>query len=764
MVKSGVKSGAKARTSIKSGRPQGRAIGLAALAASLAPSALVQAALAQQPPVTPPAPDAVVAADTKPASAEGVQSFDAAYFRQYNPVTAADIVNRVPGFDIDDGEALRGFGATAGNVLVNGERPSSKVLISEQLKRIPAESVIRVELISGSASNVDVRGQTQLVNVVVRQAKQGGSPTTWVLDARDIQYSERVGWAVQLTKSFALGPDADLTLDFQLPNLRGRTESFETVRNPAGDLLLYREQFGQPNYIGVQGSGVLKWRMTPQDTLSFNAQVAPTWNTSNIGSIDFTPSGAFDRGTFGLNEFENNYTAEIGGDWEHRFSPELSVKGIALATFTNVDQDDVFRIFRPVGGNPALVNTQTITRTTEAGERVGRAIATWRPTSDHTIDVGLEGAFNFRETTQDIFNNSGSGPQPQFLPVSDTRVEETRIEPFVTDVWKMSPELTLETAFIYEASKIRQTGDETKEREFSYPKPRAILTWQAAESDQVRTSITREVAQLDFTEFASAINVVDQSSVIGNPDLEPEKTWRARAEWEHKFGPRAALTLAVFHDQVEDVQDFIPRAICVPPSPGAPIPTPCPATSLRTFDAPGNIGDGTRTGVEVRGAMPLAPLLPNAEIRFSGLWQETDATDPVTGENRRFSAERDWNYNISFRHDLPEHKFAWGASTQGQSDRREFKVAEDILFDRSGTRADLFVESPAWIPGVTVRLSASNIFHPEETRVRTFYQPDPLDPVAAPRSTGIFRQIEERKQKGGPEGTQVFAIRLSGSF
>ena len=117
-------------------------------------------------------------------------------------------------------------------------------------------------------------------------------------------------------------------------------------------------------------------------------------------------------------------------------------------------------------------------------------------------------------------------------------------------------QLTLETGFIYEASKIKQTGDETKEREFSYPKPRAILTWQAAESDQVRTSITREVAQLDFTEFASAINVVDQSSVIGNPDLEPEKTWRARAEWEHKFGPRAALTLAVFHDQVEDVQEF----------------------------------------------------------------------------------------------------------------------------------------------------------------------------------------------------------------
>ena len=35
----------------------------------------------------------------------------------------------------------------------------------------------------------------------------------------------------------------------------------------------------------------------------------------------------------------------------------------------------------------------------------------------------------------------------------------------------------------------------------------------------------------------------------------------ARVEWEHKFGQRGAVTVAVFHDQVEDVQDFIPRTV-----------------------------------------------------------------------------------------------------------------------------------------------------------------------------------------------------------
>jgi outer membrane cobalamin receptor len=704
--------------SVKLGRPGNRAVGLFALAAALSP-----AALAQQAPNPPPPPGPSQAA---------VQSFDAAFFKQYNPITAADIVTRVPGFEIDDGEALRGFAATAGNVLVNGERPSSKVLVSEQLKRIPADSVLKVELISGSSS--DVRGQTQLVNVVLKQAKPGGSPTTFAIEARDIQYSERASWNLQLTKTFALAENAELTVDFQLPNLRGRTESYEAVRNPAGTLTAYRKQFGQPNNMGVQGSGVLKWKPTAQDTVNFNAQAAPTWNNTNIGSISYTPAGGLTQATFGVSDYTNNYTAEVGADWEHRFAPEFSVKGIALATFTGVDQDDLYQILNMSG----LINTQTIARTTEGGERVGRGFATWRPNTAHTIDFGLEGAFNFRETTLDIFNNNGSGPVAQPLPVSDTRVEETRIEPFITDVWKISPQLTLETGFVYEASKIKQSGDEVKEREFSYPKPRIIATWQVAEGDQLRGSISREVAQLDFAEFASSINVVDASSLIGNPDLEPEKTWRAKAEWEHRFGKRGAITLAVFHDQVTDVQDFVPRTV-----------------ALGTFDAPGNIGDGTRTGIEVRGALPLSPLIPNAELRFSGMYQETEVTDPQTGEDRRFSSERDWTYNVAYRQELPDLKAAWGASAAGLSDRLEYKYLEQIAFDRPTTRFDIFAETTQFF-GVTIRGTFANLFHPEETRIRTFY--------TGSRASGLIARTETRKQKGGPEGTQVITLRVSGTF
>ncbi|MBK8838687.1 MAG: outer membrane beta-barrel protein [Hyphomonadaceae bacterium] len=732
-------------------RPVKRAVGLVALAAGLGPVAMAQQAPAQPATgQTAPVPAAALVAQ------DGVQTFDLGFFKQYNPVTAADMVSRVPGFEIDDGEVLRGFGATAGNVLVNGERPSSKVLVTEQLKRIPADAVAKIELISGSASNVDVRGQTQLVNVVLKQVQKGASsPGTWVVDVRMFQFSNRLGGQFQVTKSFSLGETADLTLDFQLPNLRGRVESFETVRNPAGQLTRYRRGFGQPNQIGVQGAGVLKWRPTAQDTVGVNLQYSPTWNTTNNGQTDYRPSGAFERSRFGFVDFTDNYTAELGADWEHRFSPEFSVKGVALATATGVNQDDIYNIFTPTGtaGPNGLATVQTISRTTEGGERVGRGFATWRPNTAHTIDIGLEGAFNFREVTLDIFNDTGAGPVATILPVSDTRVEETRIEPFITDVWKLTPQLTLESGFIYESSTIKQSGDEVKEREFSYPKPRLIATWQANETDQLRASIAREVAQLDFAEFGTSINVVDESSLIGNPDLEPEKTWRARTEWEHKFGKRGAVTVALFYDQVEDVQDFVPRAVCVNPI-GASLAT-CSLANQRTYDAPGNVGDGTRTGVEVRGALPLAPFIENAEIRFSGLYQETQVDDPQTGESRRFSGERAWTYNVSYRQELPEWKTAWGAIAKGVSDRAEYKYLETLDFDRPGTNLELFAETTQ-IPGITVRASVTNIFHIDESRIRNFF--------VGNRGSGVLDRVDERKQKGGPDGTTWVALRFSGNF
>src|SRR5881394_331192 len=60
--------------------------------------------------------------------------YDAAFFAQYAPRTALDIVQRIPGFTLELGATqtnqgsvdVRGFAGTAGNVVINGSRPSTK--------------------------------------------------------------------------------------------------------------------------------------------------------------------------------------------------------------------------------------------------------------------------------------------------------------------------------------------------------------------------------------------------------------------------------------------------------------------------------------------------------------------------------------------------------------------------------------------------------------------------------------------------------------
>ena len=83
------------------------------------------------------------------------------FFAQYNPVTALDMVSRVPGFSIDGGDSVRGFGGAAANVLIDGQRPSTKSSdITETLSRISASNVERVELIRGGTGNLDVGGRS----------------------------------------------------------------------------------------------------------------------------------------------------------------------------------------------------------------------------------------------------------------------------------------------------------------------------------------------------------------------------------------------------------------------------------------------------------------------------------------------------------------------------------------------------------------------------------------------------------------------------
>src|SRR5689334_10056051 len=101
--------------------------------------ALTGVAYAQQPAGAPsgsapaPAPDCGSAQSQQPDTTCHVPanvnssdrvSYDAAFFAQFNPQNALDMVNQTPGFSLNGGDdTRRGFSGAVGNLLIDGERP-----------------------------------------------------------------------------------------------------------------------------------------------------------------------------------------------------------------------------------------------------------------------------------------------------------------------------------------------------------------------------------------------------------------------------------------------------------------------------------------------------------------------------------------------------------------------------------------------------------------------------------------------------------------
>ncbi|HEY8434653.1 MAG TPA: TonB-dependent receptor plug domain-containing protein, partial [Sphingomicrobium sp.] len=104
-----------------------------------------------------------------PATApSATSSYPASFFASARPNTALDMIARLPGFTLDTGASVRGFAGAAGNVLIEGERPSTKAdTLDNILRRIPATSVIRIDIIRGGAPGIDMQGHTVLANVIL---------------------------------------------------------------------------------------------------------------------------------------------------------------------------------------------------------------------------------------------------------------------------------------------------------------------------------------------------------------------------------------------------------------------------------------------------------------------------------------------------------------------------------------------------------------------------------------------------------------------
>ena len=671
--------------------------------AALAVSALAftDIARAQEAPQTP----------TPASTPEGVQVFEPDFFARFNPVTADDMVRQLPGFTLDEGAELRGFGATAGNLLINGQRPSSKTSLKDELGRIAARDVQRVELIRASAAgDIDVRGYTEIANVVLKPSADLKTSTTIALTTRWYEQG-RVGAQIAGSETWKTD-NFSFRLAVAATSIGEREEVASTFRNALGVVNRTQEEYYQQQAGELLITGNTTWTPTARDTWNANFRILPRWFTNNahgdlhFGALTFPAALASDYTEKDIWYFD------LGGDYEHRFDSQNAVKLITINRMVN------WRPQQLLTQNIPPVGQQVDNSDNRAGEHVVRGLWTTKPDTQHTIEFGLEGAYNYRRVDRESLIGLIGGPYvPLSIPVASTKVEEYRWEASVNDVWRMNPQVSLEAGFNYEASTISQTITQPAqpdiERDFTYSKPRLVATWTPNPDDQVRLSFVRDVSQLDFGDFATGLpNISSGGANVGNPNLKPEQTWKANLQWKRPLGPRGSIALTAFYDDIEDTQDFVSAAgTCTLPT---NLPGPCTAV--------GNIGDGKRWGGRIEATLPLDTVgVGGGLLKLNVGAQDSEVVDPVSLRKRQISSEQEFDWLVDFRQDLPAMKFAWGTKVSSVGPLPNHRMDRLETIEPKDPNVDVFVETTAFLGGMLVRVTAANVLDVEKETDRRYY-------------------------------------------
>ena len=654
----------------------------------------------------------------QPVSAEdAVQTFEPAFFARFNPITAEDMVRQLPGFSLDEGADLRGFGATAGNVLIDGQRPSSKTSLRDELGRIAAGSVLRIELIRASAAgDLDVRGYTELANVVLKPATGMQVSTTFAATTRWYEQG-RVGAQIGATRAWKTD-SFGFRLALQGTNLGEREQVAAALRNSLGATARTQEEFYQQQAGELLITGAANWTPSPRDTWNANFRILPRlFNNNAAGSIRL-PNGTNVGAISSDYEEKDVLYVDLGGDYEHKFDGQNAVKLINVNRLVNWRPQQV--ITQNVLGLPRA--DQIDNSDNRAGEHVLRGVWTTRPDTQHTIEAALEGAYNYRRVDRQSLAGPIGGPfAPQAVAVASTKVEEDRIEASVNDVWRMNQQLTLEAGFNYEASTISQTITQPAspdiEREFTYSKPRFVATWLPNAEDQWRLSVVRDVSQLDFGDFATGLPTIGNAAAnVGNPFLEPEQSWKTSLQWKRPLGARGSLSITGFYDDIEDTQDFINALdiVQIGIDRGTPVTVPpfcvTPAFTASFCSAVGNIGDGKRWGARIEATLPLDTVgIGGGLLKLNVGAQDSEVTDPETLETRQISSEQEFDWLAEFRQDVTSMKFAWGGKVNNVGPVPYYRADRLEVTEPRDPNVDLFVETTALLGGLLVRVTAANL-------------------------------------------------------
>jgi Outer membrane protein beta-barrel family len=672
------------------------------------------------------------AAFAQTTASDGKQVFAPDFFTAFSPVTALDMVQRIPGFSIEGSEGRRGFGENAGNVLIDGDRPSTKSDdIFTILGRIPASEVEQIELTEQAGADAETQGKGQVVNVIRKvSAKVSGTFSANLL------FGTRHGVTGFGSGSATLRRGAtSYELNFSSFAERLRGYGPEDFKTGTGQLVERRTYQGFGGFDQVSLGGAIKTRSGDVKINANGKYTLTNGDDRRFGTYTDAAGAAIGSERLFTNAPKTDSSFEVGGDIEFPLTPKLNTKLVGLYQ-SGVESFEAFINTARLGQPVSLFETSTINKPSEAVFRVQND---WSGIKSHAMQFGAELAYNRLDAK--FSARSSSGGAVTNLPASNVLVQETRFEPFLSDVWTLSPAWKIEAGAIMEFSKLKLSGDSQASRSFQFIKPRLIATWTVDKATTLEFRAERQVAQLNFEEFATSVDISLGNQVdAGNEDLVPEKTNNFAALIRHKFLERGSIQLQGSYQMISDTQDLVL------------ITTRDAAGNITgRFDGAGNIGNSKRWNAELEITLPFDWLgVSGLELKYVGHYHGSRLRDPVTGLNRRISYRPLWHQDWNLRHDIKGTGIVWGVSW-GERATGNAYFFNQYRRETFGSRNNFFVEYNKFKYG-TLRIELINPLGDKLLRDRFFYDDT--------RASGVLTQIINRDRRLDPR----IQVSLSGKF
>ena len=710
--------------------------------------------------------------------------YPAIYFSEWAPVTAQDMLDRIPGLDAGGGFGPpggggggfgggppggggfgggpppgffgrgggggggRGFGGGSREteILINGKRTAGKSnSTGGQLTRITSDQVDYIEIIRGTSGELDVRGSGQVINVVLYDT----------FADRSIQYE----LSAQQSDNNTVTPSGSLSfsgqtgaLDYQIEARSGEVYSRNISKensvlgdfSPNDRIREIRQTDGDNSTISANAG----YEISPSSSARFNAQFTEGSGESDTvrrtTDLKVSPNVDFFQREDNPSSIEN---WEIGADYEYVTDRGDRFKVLAISNaFTQARTRERWNLTSPQSEDKNLfLDSGSITR-----ERIIRGSYTFDMFGgSQDIELGAERAQTILDSKLALGiggipgtpSSDFGGLVPVSISNSNSSVEEMRYEPFIIHNWIFSPRMSLETSVLYEDSEITQRGDVSKSREFDFVKPKADFRYDLTPQIQLRGTIEKIVEQLTFNDFVAATDNRDEDSNVqlGNENLRQEWYWNYEFNAEYRLPNDIGVVSSRLY--FEDWHDRIER-IDVSPS----------DDDLQ--GANGNIGDGEKYGIDINSSTRMRMIgLPNLLVTGSVNVEDSKIKDPFLGIERRMQFSWRGRTTWSFRHDIPERNLNWGMrwSNSFDGNRKTYDLV-DIELSAGDPFWSAFVE---WVSpqNITFRLDADRIISDGEfCRERQRF--------VGRISSGILEEIEDQCSTSGP----TLSLRVTGTF